>query len=134
MQYKVLYNAPPWNESKTESCFIDADSVKDCIEKFSEDHSYYHYTIFLDGKNLRKGSCPRSLKDKIKDEDIQKYQNRLKKEQQERIQRVRSILKQHDIEIEIRTGYHVDDNEITFGFVYQGEMIMYENIEEFKMN
>lgn len=67
-------------------------------------------------------------------EDVEKYQNRLKKEQQERIQRVRLILRQHDIEIEIRTGYHIDDNEITFGFVYQGEMIMYENIEEFKMN
>lgn len=135
MLYKVLYNAPPHCSSKTESCCIEAETVEECVKKFSEDHSYYHYAIFLGLKNLREGICPKSLKDKIRDEDVEKYKKRLEIQKQQQLYRVCSILREHDIELEIRAEYDYSDFDgFTFIFTYQGELIMRETIEEFRMN
>ncbi|MDF3129867.1 hypothetical protein P0Y35_11725 [Kiritimatiellaeota bacterium B1221] len=93
-------------------------------ERIKKMHEY-----FLNLK-LKKMEEERIAYEKTKLEEIARYEER-QKEKEYKLDKLKSILKAHDIELNLKVDVY--DNELDIKAVYKGEVILDDYLEEFKM-
>jgi hypothetical protein len=130
MQYDILHNWSYHLSFDSAKRFkLDAENIQEIEDQIRSSGETGCFSIFLNRKQIHSFIIHRI-------EDTEEYKNRMELEKQNRVLRVREILRQHEIDMEINHGHIAYDCEgFYLSFIYQGEFILIEELlEEFSMS
>ena len=127
MNYEILHNHYyRLDFDEADRFIIEAETVSEIEDYIRSLGKTGHFSIFVNNHGVHDF-------DIIRYEDTQEYKDKINKDNQDRLcvanDRIREILKQHDIELEIKHDFSSYDCEgFYMSFTYKGEIILVDEL------